>query len=104
MTIGEAFRAVNEEYNAECASANTEQTFNEFMGATLIAEAKEIDEELPRLVGEILTALEMPPGILDHRIYTMARMVFRAGMRVQRKLDRPDKETTIFWRSDQREQ
>lgn len=102
MTIGEAFRAVTAEYNAECASARRDKTFNEFMGATLITESQEIDEELPGLVGEILTVLEMPPGILDPRIYTMTRMIFRAGMRVQRKLDRPDETTTLFWRSDQR--
>jgi hypothetical protein len=104
VTIAEAFRAVEDEYNKECIRAREESSFNELMGSVIVSEYQEIDEVLPDCVAGALTSLEMPPGILDSRIYIMVRLVFRAGMRTQRKLDRPDQETSTFWRSDQRGQ
>lgn len=39
--------------------------------------------------------MEVPP-----EIFQMARMCFRMGMRVQRKLDHPGEKTSMFWRTD----
>jgi hypothetical protein len=102
MTIAEALRAVNDEYNDECLRTRNNAAFNELVASAIGGEYEEIDQELPSYVGEILAALDMPPGIVDPRYYQMARMCFRMGMRVQRKLDQPNKKTTMFWRSDQR--
>jgi len=102
MTITEAFLAVTREYNDECLRVRDNAALQELMQSTVCAEYQEIDQALPDYVGEILAHLEMPPGYLDPRIYTMVRMVFRFGMRTQRKLDRPEEATSMFWRSDQR--
>lgn len=104
MTIAEAIRAASDEYTEECRRSGCEAAFNQLMEATIGAEYQEIDKELPSYVGDILGALGFPNGPVDGRYYQMARMVFRMGMRTQRKLARPDQATTMFWRSDQKEQ
>jgi hypothetical protein len=102
MTISEAMEAAGWEYDRECAQARADQTFNMLMGRLIGGEYEEIDRELPGYVADIARAHGVIPGtVLPDYVYQMARMVFRMGMRTQRKLDHPDEPTTMFWRSDQ---
>ena len=97
MTIDEAICAVSDEYNRDCERAARDERYTKLMRDAIYREYDEIDRELPGYVGEIARASGVVDGtILDPWIYQMARMCFRLGMRVQRKLDQPDQETT-FW-------
>jgi|SRR6516162_2540437 hypothetical protein len=100
MTIDQAIDAVSQEYNAECLRTEDDAAFASLFVEVFRVEYAEIDRELPGYVGEIMAVLGMGPGVLDPRLYQMARMCFRLGMRTQRKLDRPDQATTAFWRTD----
>lgn len=104
MTIAEAINAASAEYDEEVRRCQRDSALNELMASATLTEYQEIDQELPGYISEILGVLKMPPGVLDPRIYRMARMVFRMGMRAQRKLDQPDQRTATLWRSDTREQ
>lgn len=105
MTIGEAMCAVNDEYSEECERAKREHPFNLLLQHAIGAEYVEIDQQLPSYVGEIMGALlKLPiPGrvVIPPEVYQLARMCFRMGMRVQRKLDHPEERSSLFWRSDQ---
>jgi hypothetical protein len=71
------------------------------MMETMANEYEEIDRELPGYVAEIALCHGLPPGTeLPGWIYQLARMVFRMGMRTQRKIDRPEEVSSTFWRSD----
>jgi hypothetical protein len=73
------------------------------MSEAIGAEYEEIDQELPSYVGGIAQTHGVPAGtILPDYVYQMARMCFRLGMRTQRKLDRPEEPSSMFWRSDQK--
>jgi hypothetical protein len=98
MTISEAMNAASNEYDIECGKARNDQSFGRLINDILGVEYEEIDAELASYVSDILGALGMR-GILDPRYYQMARMCFRMGMRVQRKIDQPDKPTSMLWRS-----
>jgi hypothetical protein len=101
MNISEAMRAVNDEYDDECARAREDHTFDALMGEAIGTEYNEIDQELPGYVIDIVRAHGVPVGtVLPTYVYQLARMVFRMGMRVQRKLDCPGEATSMFWRSD----
>ena len=103
MTIAEAMRAVDEEYNQECQCARADPSFNAIMAECIGQEYDELDRELPDYVAAIAGAHGAPPGtVLPGWAYQMARMCFRMGMRVQRKLDHPERPTSLFWRSDRR--
>ena len=101
MTIGEAMRAVSDEYDEEVKRARQDEAFGALMGACIGLEYEEMNTELPHYVSEIARASGVKTGTaLPPYVYQMARMCFRMGMRTQRKLDRPDEPTTMFWRSD----
>ena len=99
MTISEAMRAVDAEYSEESRKARKSPEFNRMMTEAIGREYAEIDKELPDYVTEIALASGVKPGtFLPPYVYQMARMCFRFGMRVQRKLDHPDRPTTTeFW-------
>lgn len=100
MNIAEAMRAVSEEYDAECIQARAVAAFNQEMKRVVGQEYAEIDRELPDYVADIARALGVPVGtFLPDYVYQMARMCFRLGMRVQRKLGHPGEATTLFWRN-----
>lgn len=102
MTIAEAMLAVNDEYNEECRRAQQEHPFNLLMVHAINSEYAEIDQELPSYVSDIAHAMGVPSGtIVEPWIYQLARMAFRMGMRTQRKLERPEERSSLFWRSDQ---
>ena len=103
MTITEAMRAVSDEYDAEMTRfASGDKTVRSLVTACLMEEYNEIDQELVGYVSQIAAGMGVPPGTtLPDYVYQMARMCFRIGMRTQRKIDHPDKVTSIFWRSDQ---
>jgi hypothetical protein len=98
MTIREAETLVTAEYNEECLEARKSPARNLLMAAAINREYTEIDEFLPSYVGEIAATMGAPQGmVLPDYVYQAARMAFRLGMRVQRKIDQPDIPTTIFW-------
>lgn len=97
MTISEAIEAVTEEYNRECYYARDHADFDAMMRRTVYLEYEQLDRKLPSYVGQIVGALGAPDGFLPDYVYQMARMCFRLGMRVQRKLDQPELETTCLW-------
>jgi hypothetical protein len=102
MDIAEAMHAVSEEFDAEAIRARKDAAFNLLMTAYLGEEYDEIDRELPGYVADIARAMGIPSGTaLPKYVYQTARMCFRMGMRTQRKLDRPNVPTSLFWRSDQ---
>jgi hypothetical protein len=102
MDIAEAMHAVTEEFNAETVRAEQDAAFDSLMAACLNEEYEEIDRALPDYVAEIARAMGIPGGtVLPKYVYQTARMCFRMGMRTQRKLDRPNVPTSLFWRSDQ---
>jgi hypothetical protein len=93
-------KAVSTEYDQETACAQTEPGFDAMMRQTVYEEYEELDRELPGYVARVASALGVPGGtLLPDYVYQMARMCFRLGMRTQRKLDHPEKPTTIFWQS-----
>jgi hypothetical protein len=97
MTIHDAMRAINDEYNAETMRARRDPAFNRLMSAQILEEYLEIDRELPGYVGDIAAMSGVKKGtILPDYVYQMARMCFRLGMRTQRKLDHPDQASSIF--------
>lgn len=100
MTISEAMRAVDAEYSEEALKARESPEYNRMMAEAVAREYLEIDKELPRYVAEIALAMGVKPGrYLPPYAYQIARMCFRLGMRVQRKLDHPDQPTTTeFWK------
>ena len=99
MTISEAMRKTSDEYDAEVDMARKLEPFGQAMKETLGAEDDEIDKELPSYVAEIAQSMGVKVGtFLPPYVYQIARMCFRMGMRVQRKIDRPDRETTAFWK------
>jgi hypothetical protein len=100
MTISQAIAAVSAEYDEECRKAQTVAGFDAMMCVTIADEYDEIDRELPSYVVDIASAKGVPGGtVLPDYVYQMARMCFRLGMRVQRKLDQPERVTTTFWQS-----
>jgi hypothetical protein len=102
MTITEAIRAVSDEYDGDVAQAAANAGFARLMKAETCREYGEIDEELPSYVEEIARGMGVKPGtILPSYVYTACRMAFRMGMRTQRKLERPDEKTSVFWRGTQ---
>ncbi|HEY1896727.1 MAG TPA: hypothetical protein VGG62_10665 [Terracidiphilus sp.] len=102
MNISEAMRAVSEEFDDEVTRAREDRAFSALMCEAIGAEYDEIDQELSAYVIDIVRAHGVPVGtVLPTYVYQLARMVFRMGMRVQRKLDRPSEASSIFWRSDQ---
>jgi hypothetical protein len=102
MKISQAMDLVNDEYNQECLRAREDPTFGALMAEAMGNEYDEIDAELPGYVIDIASASGVPAGtVLPGYVYQMARMCFRLGMRVQRKLERPEEATSLFWRSDQ---
>jgi hypothetical protein len=103
MTINEAMRLVSKEYDQECKLANVDPAFDALVSESIGAEYNELDQELPKYVGDIAAGYGAPPGtVLPEWVYQMARMCFRMGMRTQRKLERPNEATSLFWRSDQK--
>jgi len=104
MTINEALRAVDIEYSNETTEARHNARLNRAMTNTLHREFEEIDKELPDVVADIARGMGVPSGTtLPGYVYQVARMCFRLGMRVQRKIDNPNEETTTFWRLDRRQ-
>lgn len=110
MTIGEAMRAVMDDYDAEVERAQREHPFGVLMAACMKREYVEVDQALTGYVAQIANQpsatreamIETPEGLaLSPWVYQMAAMCFRMGMRVQRKLDRPSEPTSMFWRSDE---
>jgi hypothetical protein len=102
MNITEAIRAISDEYDAEAVRARTDRAFDALSKDCLRKEYGEIDQELPGYVADIARAMGVPQGTeLPHYVYQTARMCFRLGMRTQRKIDRPDQATSLFWRSDE---
>lgn len=102
MNITEAMRAVDEEYSAECVRAQKDAGFGALLAECVYTEYDEIDRELPDYVTEIARTMGAQPGsTLPPMYYQMARMCFRLGMRCQRKIDRPEEPSSVFWRSDQ---
>jgi hypothetical protein len=101
MTICEAMEAVNNEYNDECLEARRSPAQNALMAQVMGRELVQIDQFLPEYVAEIATAMKAaPPGTaLPDYVYQTARMCFRLGMRVQRKINHPEEASTIFWES-----
>ncbi|HXA24433.1 MAG TPA: hypothetical protein VNW90_19270 [Acetobacteraceae bacterium] len=98
MNIAEAIEAVTEEYNEECYEARDNAEFDIMMRHAIYEEYQQIDQKLPSYVADIAGAHRVPIGtVLPDYVYQMARMCFRLGMRVQRKLDHPELKTTIFW-------
>jgi hypothetical protein len=103
MKIHQAMELVSNEYDQECLRARQDAAFNTLMSEAMDAEYDEIDQELPGYVAEIARAHGVPAGtMLPPYVYQLARMVFRMGMRTQRKIDRPEETSTMFWRSDQK--
>ena len=102
MTLAEAMFEADQEYSAEVLRARQDKALDALMSATILTEYAELDEQLPSYVAHILSSMGWEPGLLDPRLYQLATMCFRAGMRVQRKLYHPDQPTTVFWRSDQK--
>ena len=97
MTINEAIRAVSDEYDRDCQRSSQDARYGKLLKDAIDWEYIQIDRELPGLVAGIARGSGVANGtVLDPWIYQMARMCFRLGMRVQRKLDQPDQETT-FW-------
>lgn len=103
MTIPEAMHWASEEYNDEVLRARADTNLQARLNASMIREYIEIDRGLPNYVSEIAGAMKAgkPGERLPDYVYQMARMCFRFGMRVQRKLDRPDEGTSSFWRPRQ---
>jgi hypothetical protein len=98
MTISEAMQAVSEEYDEECYNARDDAEFDGIMRQVFREEYRQIDRKLPAYVADIAGVHGVPIGtVLPDYVYQMARMCFRLGMRVQRKLDHPEVPTTIFW-------
>ena len=99
MTISEAMRAVDAESSEESLKARKSPEFNRMMTEVIAHEYDELDKELPDYVTHIALASGVKTGtFLPPYVYQMARMCFRFGMRVQRKLDHPDQPTTTeFW-------
>lgn len=98
MKISEAMKAASDEYNAEVEQARTNRSFDRLIRERMHDEYDEIDKELPEYIAEIAQGMGVTVGtILPPYVYTAARMAFRFGMRVQRKLDHPHAPTTIFW-------
>ena len=103
MTIAEAMKAASDEYNQECHRMREDKAFAALCAEYMRGEYRQIDQELPGYVSDIMLSQGAPSGtILDFAFYQMARMCFRMGMRVQRKLDHPTEATSILWRSDQK--
>lgn len=97
MTISEAMRKVSDEYNAECVRGRSDRAFAALMSKLTIEDFLEIDEELPGIVAQIAKCEGVKNGtILPDYVYLAARLCFRFGMRVQRKLDQPREVTTMF--------
>jgi len=101
MTIEKALRAAIDEFVDESLDTHNDEVFHGLL-PTIFAEDDEIDKVLPEFVADALNAYDVPHNVRDERIYKLARNCIRLGMRLQRKLDRPDQKTTAFWRSDQR--
>lgn len=99
MTISEAMRAVDAEYSEEALKARESKEYNRMMTEAVAREYAEIDKELPNYVAQIAIACGIKSGtVLPLYVYQAARMCFRFGARVQRKLDHPDQPTTTeFW-------
>ena len=98
MTILEALAAVNDEYNEECARTYTDKGFKLLMDERVHLENAEIDQELPEVVAQVAAGMGETPGTrLPAYVYLAARLAFRLGMRVQRKLYHPELTTTSFW-------
>ena len=98
MTINEAMRLASDEYSAEVERARKDPRLEALLNSQLLREYIEIDRELPDYVAEIVGATGgVPNGTrLPDYVYILARMCFRMGMRTQRKLDRPNEETSTF--------
>jgi hypothetical protein len=102
MKIDQAIDLVGKEFDEECFRARDDAAFDALMCQTIYGEYAEIDRGLPPYVSEIARGHGVPAGTtLPEYVYQMARMCFRMGMRAQRKLDRPDEPSSMFWRSDQ---
>jgi hypothetical protein len=101
MNLAEAMRQVSEEYDQECLRAQNDPSFHQLMTECLGREYDELDQELPGYVHDVAVATGVPLGtVLPTWTYHLARLCFRLGMRTQRKLDRPDEPTSLFWRTD----
>ena len=101
MTIDEAMAIISLEYDDDVGRAKSDPAFESLMSKCIGAEYDEIDRELPGYVHDIALVSGVPVGTtLPGWTYQMARMCFRLGMRTQRKLDAPDKPSSMFWRSD----
>ena len=102
MNITEAIQAVSDEYDVEALRTREDAGFRLMMTQCMYKEYDEIDQELPDYVAQIAAAMGAPHGTeLPQYVYQAARMSFRLGMRVQRKIDHPEQPTSIFWRSDE---
>lgn len=97
MTIAEAMNAVSDDYDAETERASKDPRLKRLLMERLYEEWKEIDKELPGILAACAKD-SVPDGtVLPDWIYVAARLVFRLGMRVQRKLDHPTEPSTAFW-------
>jgi hypothetical protein len=100
MSIGEAIRAVNNEPEQHQMVNNP--VFRRAAMPVLQRDYDEIDEELPNYILKLSKVLDLIPyysnKVIDSNVYLLAKMMLHFGMRVQRKLDRPDEPTTVFWR------
>lgn len=99
MTIDQAIVAINDEYNAEVEQAKSFPDINLALKRRIHDEYNELDKQLPDIVADMARACGLPPGtMLPEYVYVACRMCFRLGMRTQRKIDRPELTTTMFWR------
>jgi len=94
MTLKEACIAAADDYDREIA--NMTELKNSQLGKLIEEQYKEI--EASKVLEEIMAGC-LRRGFLD--VSAVAMLAFRAGMRTQRKYDRPGEVTTVDYRWQQ---
>ncbi len=94
MTLKDAIMTVQEEYDREIKQWRIRPDIGQAASALLYAELDQI--EATDIIETILQGRTFLPLEVQDFVETAVRMALRFGMRLQRKIDHPDKPTTVF--------
>ncbi len=94
MTLHEAIEQSQNEYDAEVGSFEVDRSADRIAKSILEYEYGVLDKL--DLFGEITRHAPIAPAESRLKIYRWVTLAFRLGMRVERKLQHPDKPTSIF--------
>lgn len=94
MTLKEAIKQVQNEYDSEVRSVGKHPETEAAARALLTAEMEQVLES--DVVNTILQGRRIFPPDAHELVVARLIMALRLGMRVQRKLDAPEKTTTLF--------